>query len=76
MKYISNRLFLKDICEKPAPAPDPSLKLPDCPDYSNCNINKVNSSSIKDKLKDIDGFDKSKLFSDILNNNSVVFDTI
>lgn len=73
--YISNRLFLKDICEKPAPAPDPSLKLPDCPDNSNCDITKVNSSSIKEKLVDTntEDFNIIDLFDDTLNDNSVVF---
>ena len=70
--YISNRLFLKDICK---PAPAPLSELPECPKYDNCFINKVNSSSIKDKLINGEGFNISRLFSDdILNNNSVVFD--
>ena len=69
--YISNTLFLKDICEKPLPTPETS-DLPECPKFSNCVINNVNSSSIKDKLIN-DGFDKKDLFSNILNNNSVVF---
>ena len=75
--YISNRLFLKDICNIPSP-PEPLSELPKCPNYDNCVINKVNSSSIKDKLINVDGFNKNNLFSnilnDILNDNSVVFD--